>query len=121
MQFFRYKASHEKDFNKRVDPDSEEINAPKVELLIIEDKKTTENKAPSATNENPISKAKNFFAIVQWLPSYDRHNLRNDLIAGLTVGAVTVPESTAYADLAGLPVEIGLYAALVAPLLSSSL
>jgi len=44
-------------------------------------------------------------------------HLRNDLIAGLTVGAVTVPESMAYADLAGLPVEIGLYAALVAPLL----
>jgi len=85
--------------------------------LTIEDKKTTENKAPSATNKNLTSKAKNFFPIIQWLPTYDKRNLRNDLIAGLTVGAVTVPESMAYADLAGLPVEIGLYAALVAPLL----
>ena len=92
-----------------------------MELLTIEDKKTTENKAPSATDKNLISKAKNFFPIIQWLPTYDKRNLRNDLLAGLTVGAVTVPESMAYADLAGLPVEIGLYAALVAPLLSSSL
>jgi SulP family sulfate permease len=43
---------------------------------------------------------------------------RGDLLAGLTVALVLVPQSLAYAALAGLPPEHGLYAAAVAPLLS---
>ncbi len=51
--------------------------------------------------------------ILTWAPSYDRGNLRNDLAAGVTVGAMLVPQAMAYALLAGLPPEIGLYAATV--------
>ena len=43
------------------------------------------------------------------LRRYPRANLRSDLIAGLTVGAVAVPASLAMAELAGLPVVFGLY------------
>ena len=40
---------------------------------------------------------------------YPRSNLRSDVIAGVTVGAVAVPSSLAMAELAGLPVVLGLY------------
>ena len=51
--------------------------------------------------------------ILRWGPDYDRTNLRSDLAAGLTVGAMLVPQAMAYALLAGLPPEVGLYAATV--------
>jgi SulP family sulfate permease len=51
--------------------------------------------------------------ILGWAPAYQRANLRSDLAAGLTVGAMLVPQAMAYALLAGLPPEIGLYAATV--------
>jgi SulP family sulfate permease len=42
-----------------------------------------------------------------------RGNVRDDLIAGLTVSLIAIPQSLAYAQLAGLPAYYGLYAALV--------
>lgn len=50
--------------------------------------------------------------ILRWLPGYERSWLRFDLVAGLTVWALLVPEAMAYADLAGMPPETGLYAGL---------
>ena len=52
-----------------------------------------------------------------WLPGYQRPWLRPDLIAAAAVWAVLVPEGMAYASLAGMPPETGLFAAL-APLLA---
>lgn len=54
-----------------------------------------------------------FVPILRWGPRYERENLRSDLAAGLTVGAMLVPQAMAYALLAGLPPEVGLYAATV--------
>jgi high affinity sulfate transporter 1 len=51
-----------------------------------------------------------------WLRSYDRAALPADLIAGLTAAAVVLPKAMAYASVAGLPVEIGLYTAFVPPI-----
>jgi SulP family sulfate permease len=51
-----------------------------------------------------------------WLASYEKGFLAADIVAALTVWALMVPESMAYASLAGMPPETGLYAALVAPL-----
>lgn len=51
--------------------------------------------------------------IFEWLRGYSRDNLRGDLVAGLTVGAMLVPQSMGYALLAGLPPQIGLYAAVL--------
>jgi sulfate permease, SulP family len=51
--------------------------------------------------------------ITQWGPNYDKRDLRSDLAAGLTIGAMLVPQGMAYALLAGLPPEIGLYASIV--------
>lgn len=54
-----------------------------------------------------------FVPIIGWARRYDRADLRPDLAAGLTIGAMLVPQGMAYALLAGLPPEIGLYASIV--------
>lgn len=48
-----------------------------------------------------------------WLRRYPRAWLRPDVLAGLAAAAVVVPKAMAYATIAGLPVEVGLYTALV--------
>jgi SulP family sulfate permease len=48
-----------------------------------------------------------------WLPRITRESLRIDAVAGLTVALVAIPQSLAYAQLAGLPPYYGLYAALI--------
>jgi sulfate permease, SulP family len=55
------------------------------------------------------------------LRGYERAWLRGDLIAGLTVWAVLVPESLAYATIAGVPPVVGLYAAVPALVLYAAL
>ena len=54
--------------------------------------------------------------ILGWLPTYAGKWFRADLLAGLSVWAVLVPEGMAYADLAGGPPEAGLYAAMASML-----
>lgn len=51
--------------------------------------------------------------ISQWLPRYERRWLRDDLTAGVTLAAYAIPVSLAYASLAGLPPQMGLYCYLV--------
>jgi SulP family sulfate permease len=55
--------------------------------------------------------------LFEWLPGYSRASVRGDLVAGLTVGAMLIPQGMGYALLAGLPPEAGLYAS-VLPLLA---
>ena len=47
--------------------------------------------------------------IMEWLPPYRSAWLRRDIIAGLTLSAYAVPMGIAYASLAGLPPQTGLY------------
>ena len=44
---------------------------------------------------------------------YERECLSKDVLAGVTAGAVVIPQAMAYATVAGLPVEIGLYTCMV--------
>src|SRR4051794_24462109 len=48
-----------------------------------------------------------------WLPRYERKWLRGDLTAGAAVTALVVPKNLGYADIAGVPLQNGLYAAAV--------
>jgi SulP family sulfate permease len=54
-----------------------------------------------------------YLPIADWLFSYQKGWLWPDLIAGLTTAAVVIPKAMAYATIAGLPVQVGLYTALV--------
>jgi sulfate permease, SulP family len=49
--------------------------------------------------------------VVAWLPRYERGWLPGDLAAGIAVTALVVPKNLGYADIAGVPLQNGLYAA----------
>jgi len=57
-----------------------------------------------------------YIPILSWLPNYKRAWLTADIIAGLTLWGLVVPEGMAYAGIAGLPAQAGLYT-LIASLL----
>jgi len=61
----------------------------------------------------PLSR---YLPILDWGRTYDRATLSNDLIAALIVTIMLIPQSLAYALLAGLPPEMGLYAS-IAPII----
>jgi sulfate permease, SulP family len=48
--------------------------------------------------------------ILRWLPAYDRSRLRGDLLAAAVVTALVIPQALGYAAIAGVPVQVGLYA-----------
>lgn len=52
-----------------------------------------------------------------WLQGYTKSTLRSDVISGLVVSVMLIPQSMGYAVLAGLPPEFGLYASIFPPLL----
>ena len=54
-----------------------------------------------------------FIPSMAWFARYQKQWLRPDLIAGLTAAAVVIPKAMAYATIAGLPVQIGLYTVFV--------
>ena len=56
---------------------------------------------------------KRYLPILEWMPGYNRQMLANDGMAGLIVAIMLVPQGMAYALLAGLPPEVGLYASIV--------
>lgn len=56
---------------------------------------------------------KSLFPIASWILHYNGKWLYGDLVAGITVGVVLVPQSMSYAQLAGLPAEYGLYSSFV--------
>lgn len=56
---------------------------------------------------------RDYLPFLKWLPGYTRHDLLGDLMAGAVVAVMLVPQSMAYALLAGLPPQTGLYASLL--------
>ena len=51
--------------------------------------------------------------MLDWVANYRREWLASDLVAGLTTAAVVIPKALAYATVAGLPIQVGLYTAFV--------
>ena len=71
---------------------------------------TTVSESPklnNATNQSSLIPA------IAWLRSYPRQWLRADVTAGLIAAAVVIPKAMAFATIAGLPVQVGLYTAFV--------
>ncbi|NNE67972.1 MAG: solute carrier family 26 protein [Pyrinomonadaceae bacterium] len=54
-----------------------------------------------------------YLPILKWLPNYNREFLVGDITAGIVVAIMLVPQSMAYASLAGLPAQVGLYASIL--------
>ncbi len=64
-----------------------------------------------------ISRFTAFFPIAGWLKTYTRQDFNNDLFAGIVTAILLVPQGIAYAILAGLPPQLGLYASILPPVL----
>ncbi|MBN1844031.1 MAG: SulP family inorganic anion transporter [Deltaproteobacteria bacterium] len=60
-----------------------------------------------------------FFPFIGWFKDYGFDRFRIDAISGLTVALVLIPQSMAYAQLAGLPAYYGLYASFLPPMIAS--
>lgn len=56
---------------------------------------------------------KRYLPLLQWLPGYRREHAVSDLIAAVIVTIMLIPQSLAYALLAGLPAQVGLYASIL--------
>lgn len=56
---------------------------------------------------------KRYLPILQWAPQYSRGQVTSDLIAAVIVTVMLIPQSLAYALLAGLPAQVGLYASIL--------
>ncbi len=65
-----------------------------------------------------MDKIKRFLPFLAWFP-FNAHKLRADLVAGITVALVLIPQSMAYAQLAGLPPYYGLYGAFLPPMVAA--
>ncbi|HCY86324.1 MAG TPA: sodium-independent anion transporter, partial [Desulfobacteraceae bacterium] len=57
--------------------------------------------------------------MISWFKGYNGHALKADFISGLTVALVLIPQSMAYAQLAGMPSYYGLYASFLPPMIAA--
>ncbi len=65
------------------------------------------------TKEGPLRYVRSVFLFAEWLPRYNLTWLLGDSVAGLTVGFVVIPQAMAYALLADLSPEYGLYTSFI--------
>lgn len=59
------------------------------------------------------------FPFLSWIKLINAGTVRMDFVSGLTVALILIPQSMAYAQLAGMPVQYGLYASLLPPMLAA--
>ncbi|KAI9117052.1 hypothetical protein K1719_012051 [Acacia pycnantha] len=64
-----------------------------------------------------LSLLSSLFPILHWIPHYSLTKFRNDLLAGLTIASLCIPQSIGYATLAHLDPQYGLYTSVVPPLI----
>jgi len=77
---------------------------------------------PPVNTVMPYSKSKlsqfaPFLPIIGWLKNYSRQDLNSDLFAGIITAILLVPQGIAYAIIAGLPPQLGLYASILPPVI----
>ncbi|KAH8496020.1 hypothetical protein H0E87_018994, partial [Populus deltoides] len=63
-----------------------------------------------------ILAAQYFFPILQWGPNYSFKLFKSDIVSGLTIASLAIPQGISYAKLASLPPIVGLYSSFVPPL-----
>src|SRR5947199_10142500 len=73
-----------------------------------------ESSTASDNDNGSVSGWRALFPPAQWLPCYQAGWIRLDVVAGITLAAYAIPVSLAYASLAGLPPQYGIYCYLVA-------
>ena len=66
-----------------------------------------------------LSSLKNLFPFLVWWPMVTKETLRADIIAGFTGAVIVLPQGVAFAMIAGLPPQYGLYTAMVTPIVAA--
>ena len=67
----------------------------------------------SPLSKMPTLRLQQFFPAWEWMRKYQSHYLLGDMTAGIIVTSLLIPQSMAYALLAGLPPQVGLYASII--------
>lgn len=78
-----------------------------------ENTNTVRKRRNCSKNLCSVKSVKKRLPIIEWLPTYNSTKLIQDIIAGITVGLTAIPQGIAYAIVAGLSPEYGLYAGLM--------
>jgi len=60
-----------------------------------------------------------YFPFLIWWPAVNPHSLRADALAGLTGAVIVLPQGVAFAMIAGMPPEYGLYTAIITPIIAA--
>ena len=60
-----------------------------------------------------------FLPFLEWLPLVNKSTLRADIMAGLTGAVIVLPQGIAYAAIAGLPPQYGLYTSMITPVIAA--
>ena len=68
---------------------------------------------------HPPGRLKLFLPLLRWWPQINRHTLRDDFVAGLTGAIIVLPQGVAFATIAGMPPEYGLYASMVPAIIAA--
>lgn len=85
---------------------------------VVDDAASTPKKSKRPRNEMTMyQKVAKIVTVLEWLPQMTCHKLRADLVAGLTVGVMVIPQSMSYGAIAGLPYINGMYSACVPTLI----
>ncbi|KAF7819838.1 putative sulfate transporter 3.5 [Senna tora] len=79
--------------------------------------KSTETTSSSRPLKRVARGIQYFIPIFEWLPRYSFRLFLSDLLAGLTITSLAIPQGISYAKLAQLPPVIGLYSAFVPPII----
>ena len=66
-----------------------------------------------------LAALKKFFPFLAWWPMVNAQTLRTDLFAGITGAVIVLPQGVAFATIAGLPPEYGLYTAMITPIVAA--
>ena len=76
---------------------------------------------PSISRQKPTAqeRLRQVMPFLKWLPMVNRTTFRADVFAGLTNAAIVLPQGIAFAAIAGLPPQYGLYTAMVTPVIAA--
>jgi solute carrier family 26 (sodium-independent sulfate anion transporter), member 11 len=97
------------EFKKKVEALKQELWTDPTLNRVASYARAAPRKALPATGQYLIEKV----PVVQWLPRYSPKWLLPDFVAGLTIGVMLIPQGLAYAKIATIPIEHGLYSSWV--------
>lgn len=87
-------------------------------MVNLSNRKKTDNK-PVITTPNTSRWINKVFPFLRWWPMVNRATTKDDLIAGITGAMIVLPQGVAFATIAGMPPEYGLYAAMVPAIIAA--